>query len=129
MPPSRPVARMGGIRNPAIRKTVPAQKTPARMWTKRRMMGMVPSSMRIGSRWPLWLNMEYGGRVQCKQRRAVGAGLAGLSTAPAGLVTSADAHGWFCTADESIMADITGVIRVDRREIEISRPEKVLFPD
>jgi bifunctional non-homologous end joining protein LigD len=27
------------------------------------------------------------------------------------------------------MADISGVIRVDRREIEISRPEKVLFPD
>jgi bifunctional non-homologous end joining protein LigD len=27
------------------------------------------------------------------------------------------------------MSTITGVIRVDRREIEISRPEKVLFPD
>ncbi|HEY4648282.1 MAG TPA: hypothetical protein VIG95_04210, partial [Gemmatimonadales bacterium] len=27
------------------------------------------------------------------------------------------------------MADIRGVIRVDRREIEISRPEKVLFPE
>jgi bifunctional non-homologous end joining protein LigD len=27
------------------------------------------------------------------------------------------------------MADISGMIRVDRREIEISRPEKVLFPD
>jgi bifunctional non-homologous end joining protein LigD len=27
------------------------------------------------------------------------------------------------------MADISGVIRVDRREIEISRPEKVLFPE
>ncbi|MFL5531997.1 MAG: hypothetical protein ACJ8BC_08495, partial [Gemmatimonadales bacterium] len=24
---------------------------------------------------------------------------------------------------------LSGVIRVDRREIEISRPEKVLFPD
>jgi bifunctional non-homologous end joining protein LigD len=27
------------------------------------------------------------------------------------------------------MSTITGVVRVDRREIEISRPEKVLFPD
>jgi bifunctional non-homologous end joining protein LigD len=27
------------------------------------------------------------------------------------------------------MADIRGVIRVDRREVEISRPEKVLFPE
>src|SRR3954469_454395 len=30
---------------------------------------------------------------------------------------------------ERVMADIRGVIRVDRREIEISRPEKVLFPE
>jgi bifunctional non-homologous end joining protein LigD len=27
------------------------------------------------------------------------------------------------------MAGISGVIRVDRREVEISRPEKVLFPE
>jgi bifunctional non-homologous end joining protein LigD len=31
--------------------------------------------------------------------------------------------------NESLMADIKEVVRVDRREIEISRPEKVLFPD
>src|SRR4051794_20907924 len=42
-PPSRPVARAVGSRNPAMRKTAPTQKMPARMWIRRRISVMIDS--------------------------------------------------------------------------------------